>query len=253
MLRHAIAFESLDRRLLFSTSSSIAGLWQGTRTEAGLSGGTFANVTIDLNLTQKGQLITGTERRSSPADSEYFANMQMHGTLVGQAFDFQDDSITSQDRPSNYKWLLYKVTLALSPDGQTMTGTWHSGRFHGTMTLRRLPLPRLVLNSAATPDHQGVTIDYSVIAANVTQPLRFDVYRSRTSRVSNTSHLLGTQTLTPSAYSNDLAIGRHRVTLLSAKSIPRDATYRYIIVVANPDGAVHEAAGSVNATRFRNR
>ena len=114
--RRACVFETLDRRVLLS---DIAGLWQGLRSEAGLSG-TFAQVDIQLNLTQSGEKVSGTEVRSSAKDSEYFTNLHFHGSVVGSTLFLQDDSITAQEKPSNYKWLLYTATLSLSADGQTM-------------------------------------------------------------------------------------------------------------------------------------
>src|SRR3954452_9931128 len=71
------ALESLESRIYFS---SIAGSWQGTRSEDGL-GGTFAVVTINMRLTQSGQNVSGSEKRTSPKDSEYFADLQLHGAI----------------------------------------------------------------------------------------------------------------------------------------------------------------------------
>lgn len=128
------ALESLEPRRLMA---SIAGLWVGSRTEAGLTG-MFADVTLTLTLRQSRKHVLGTERRTSPKDAEYFADLVTGGTFVGDTFALRDVSITASRRPSNYKWLLYTATLQLSADGQTLSGPWHSGRVHGMMTLTRV-------------------------------------------------------------------------------------------------------------------
>lgn len=242
--------ESLEGRVLLAASPSIGGAWLGSRSEAGLRG-TFANVTIEMHLKQSGQDITSTEHRSTPKDDEYFADLRSHGTFAGNVFAFQDDAITAQERPSNYKWLLYQGTLELSPDGQTLSGPWHAGGKRGSMTLQRLPLPRLVVNSAATRDYRSVTVDYSIFTAAIGKPLRFDVYRSSTKRLSSSSRLIGTQTLSPKRRADDLSVGPHRVRLFAGTALGNDSQFPYIIVVANGDGAVELATESLDSVRFR--
>ena len=239
--------EWLDPRCLLA---SIAGLWAGSRSEAGLSG-TFANVTIDLNLTQSGNLVTGTENRSSPKASDYFADILTHGTLLGNTFYLQDDSITASQSPSNYTWLLYKATLQLSPDGQTLSGRWHSGNVGGTMALQRVPLPLITLTSAETLDHNSITVHYTILTADITQPLRFDVYRSSKNHLNTSSKLIGSETFTPASRARMLTIGSHRATLLSGTALTGNKRRPYVIIVINRTNSVVESADSINTTFFK--
>jgi hypothetical protein len=127
--------ERLEGRCLFS---SVAGQWCGTRTEAGLAG-KFGHVAVELTLTQSSAQVTGTEDRTAPKAPQFFADLLTHGKVVGDKFLLRDNSIIEMRRPSNYKWLLYTATLRISSDGQTMTGRWHAGGVHGTMTFQRMP------------------------------------------------------------------------------------------------------------------
>ena len=239
--------EALGSRCLLS---SIAGLWQGSRSESGLSG-TFANVAINLNLTQSGTLVTGTEIRSSPSDPEYFADILTHGALIGNTFNLHDDSITASKTTSDYTWLLYKATLQLSSDGQTLAGSWHSGGIGGSMTLQRVPLPLITLNSAGTLDHNSVTIHYSIQTADVTEPLRFDIYRSSRNHLVASSQLIGSQTISPRSHAKLLAIGLHRATLIPGTSLTGDKRRPFVIIVVNSDNRVPESAGSINIAVFQ--
>jgi hypothetical protein len=241
---HLPVIERLDSRRLLS---SIAGLWTGSRTENGLSG-TFANVTINLNLRQSGTFVKGTETRTTPRDPAYFADILTHGTLVGNIFTLQDDSITASQRPSNYKWLLYKATLTLSPDGQTLSGRWHASGVKGNMTLRRVRLPLFLLNKANTLDNNSVIVHYAISKVDITDPLRFDVYRSSTDRLDASSQLIGSETLSPTSHPARLNIGLHRATLLAGTRLIANKKRPFIIIVADADRAVIEARGSINVT-----
>ena len=239
--------ERLDSRSLLS---SIAGLWAGSRTEKGLSG-TFGTVSVDMNLTQSRTVVTGTERRSSPIDKEYFVDIITGGTFVGNTFALRDQSITSSQTTSNYTWLLYKATLQLSPDGQTLSGTWHAGNIGGTMTLERVPLPLFTLTAAHAHHPNGITVHYRIATAAITHPLLFQVYRSTDSHLNSSAELIGSQTLSPKSHANRLTIGSHRVTLLSKIPLTGDKKRPYVIIVANGKRAVVEADGSSNVTFFR--
>jgi hypothetical protein len=238
--------EPLDPRHLLS---SIAGLWTGSRTENGLTG-TFATVTMNLALTQHSRTIHGTEHRNAPTDSEYFANLTTGGTLVGTTFSMQDQSLGTHQGPSNYTWLLYTATLTLSPSGQTLTGPWHSHGFKGTITLQRVPLPQITLGSAHETTHDSILLHYSIATANITQPLLFQVYRSRVDHLTSSSVLIGSQTLSPKTHADKLTIGSHRLTLLKSNSLTGDKTRPWVIIVANANGKVIQSAASIDSLAF---
>ena len=140
--------------------------------------------------------------------------------------------------------------IQLSRDGQTLSGPWHSGRLHGTITLQRVPVPRITLNAAAaTPGGKGINLEYTISTTPVAQPLRFDVYRSRTPHLNAGAQLVGSQTLTPAAHADRLTVGSHRVTLLATTGVSADTRRPYVIVVASPNGAALEAADVIPTDR----
>lgn len=112
-------------------------------------------------------------------------------------------------------------------------------------------LPTLKLTEATTLDAHSVTVSYTISAASVGQPLRFDVYRSDQPVKDGGSQSIGFQTIDPNSDSADLTVGSHTVQLIAATSLPPDAAHPYIVVVADGDGAVAEGAGSVNTAYFR--
>jgi hypothetical protein len=244
---HVPSIESLDCRRMFS---SIAGLWTGSRTEVGLRG-TFGTVTVDLNLAQHGKHISGTERRSSPSASEYFADIITGGTFAGNIFNLQDQSITASHQPSDYTWLPYQATLTLSRDGQTLSGVWHAHNVVGMMALSRVPLPRLTLASADTLDNDGVTVHYVIATTDITEPLRFDIYRSSEDHLNTSSQLIGSQMISPHSHARLLAVGPHRITLIPGTSLAGDKKRPFVIIVANSNHAVLESTDSINAVFFR--
>jgi hypothetical protein len=113
------------------------------------------------------------------------------------------------------------------------------------------PLPKVVLTEVTTPNASSVTVDYSISGANVTSPLGFSVYRSDKPTLDASSTLIGSQTINPSTDPGDLKVGAHAVTLLNGTNLPPNQALPYVVVVANPNGSVREAAGSVNAAYFR--
>ena len=105
-VRHAATMESLEGRELLT--SSLAGFWQGYRTEAGLKG-EFATVNIKLTLHESvaktsfdvagaDANFTGTEHRGITSDAEYFADLTSGGTFSSNVFYLRDTSITAQAR-----------------------------------------------------------------------------------------------------------------------------------------------------------
>jgi len=106
-------------------------------------------------------------------------------------------------------------------------------------------LPQIVLNTAMTTDAADVALNYTISQANVTQLLAFNVYQSDQGSVDGSSVLLG-QTTLPGSDTADLGQGSHTINLALVTPIAVNPTMPYIVVVANPDGSVQEASGSVN-------
>src|SRR5262249_42752248 len=106
-------------------------------------------------------------------------------------------------------------------------------------------------NTAKVIDAKHVALNYTLSNRNVTQPLGLLVYQSDQPSVDGSSVLLGQQTIDPSSDSADLSQGNHTVSLALSTPIASDQTKPYVVVVANPDGSVPEAPGSVNVVSTR--
>lgn len=109
--------------------------------------------------------------------------------------------------------------------------------------------PQIVLNQATTLDDKSVTVSYSIGTAAVTQALKFNFYRSDQPVMDAGSTLIRTQTL-PATDTTDLAVGAHKLALISGTTLTPNTAQQYIVAVANPDGSIIEAAGSNNVTYF---
>ncbi|MGD0768541.1 MAG: hypothetical protein ABSB42_10155 [Tepidisphaeraceae bacterium] len=111
-------------------------------------------------------------------------------------------------------------------------------------------LPQLTLTEATTLNDQSVTVSYSISQAAVAQPLRFDFYRSDQPTLDSGSTLIGTQTLAATD-TTDLSVGSHKVAMINGTTLTPNIPQEYIVVVADADAAVTEAAGSVNTAYFQ--
>jgi hypothetical protein len=112
-------------------------------------------------------------------------------------------------------------------------------------------LPELTMTKATTLDAKSVSVSYTVSNANITQALRFDVYRSDQPFVDSSSKLIGTQTL-PATDTTDLAQGSHvNVKLIAGTALPPNQALPYIVVVADGNNAVAEDPASTDIVYFR--
>jgi len=111
-------------------------------------------------------------------------------------------------------------------------------------------LPQLKLTEATTLNDTSVTVSYSITGAAVASPLRFDFYRSDQPTLDAGSTLIGTQTLAATDTA-DLSVGSHQVAMIKGTTLTPDIPQEYIVVVADADAAVTEAAGSVNTAYFQ--
>jgi hypothetical protein len=111
-------------------------------------------------------------------------------------------------------------------------------------------LPQLNLTEATTLNDTSVQVSYSISGAAVTAPLQFNFYRSDQPTLDSGSTLIGTQTLAATD-TTDLSVGSHKVAMIGGTTLTPDVPQEYIIVVANANAAVTEAAGSVNTAYFQ--
>jgi hypothetical protein len=111
-------------------------------------------------------------------------------------------------------------------------------------------LPQLTLTEATTLNDTSVQVSYSITGAAVTAPLEFQFYRSSAPTLNSGSALIGTQTLAATD-TTDLSVGTHNVAMISGTTLTPDVPQEYIVVVANANAAVTEAAGSVNTAYFQ--
>jgi hypothetical protein len=105
--------------------------------------------------------------------------------------------------------------------------------------------PQIVLNTATVTDATDVALKYAISQANVVQPLPFNVYQSDQGFLDPSSVLLG-QTTLPLSDTTDLSPGSHTINLALSAPIAANLAMPFIVVVADPDGSVQEASGSVN-------
>jgi hypothetical protein len=113
-------------------------------------------------------------------------------------------------------------------------------------------LPELTMTKATTLDAKSVSVSYTIANANITQSLRFDVYRSDQPIVDGTSKLIGTQIINPASNSTALSQGSHvNVKLIAGTALPPNQSLPYIVVVADGDNNVTEDPASTNVAYFR--
>ena len=155
-------------------------------------------------------------------------------------------------------WTLTEAT-AITPDVQTIVGdgtgpngpgAWivHLGNYTPPPPV----LPKFEFDEVTTLDAQSVATTYTILNADITQPLTFDVYRSDQPFKDSTSVPIGEQTIDPKTNSQDLTHGNHiDVPLIKGTSLPPNPFMPYVVVVADANGAVQEDPGSINTAYFQ--
>ena len=148
-------------------------------------------------------------------------------------------------------WVLNQAT-GINAAGQIIgDGTYNGQSLAFLLTPVNDMIPQLSLSEATTLDAKSVAVTYGIANAAVTNPLTFNVYRSATPTFDSSSTLIGTQTIDPAMDPTDLQLGNHTVTLISGTNLPPDPSHPYVVVVADANNSVPEAAGSVNTAYFR--
>jgi hypothetical protein len=105
-----------------------------------------------------------------------------------------------------------------------------------------------VLTAVVKKDSKHVTLDYTISGADVMQSLGLNIYQSDQTTKDSTSSTLGQ----PSIPAADLNQGSHEVNLILDTAIIQDLSNPYIVVVADADGSIQEASGSVNVISVLN-
>lgn len=154
--------EVLEQRLALS---NVSGNWQGTLYQP--SGGPTTSYNLEMNLTQSGDSVQGTEQIST---GSYYADINLSGTVdeTTDVFNFQESSISQQNPPPGYYWLIKSGSLQISADGNSMSGPW-SPSSGGTIDLSRVSAPTTTtdITSSSNPSvfGQPVTFTTTVTAA----------------------------------------------------------------------------------------
>ncbi len=163
------AAEHLEQRQLFSTVS-VAGLWNGTATQGS---GSF---TYQLNLTQSGQAVNGTERISETSQPQYYGLLAVSGSVVGSTFSYSDTKVISQNT-AGFSWILKNVALQIAPNDSSMQGPWSGGGSSGQISVTRVPSINLTPPVAQTAV-AGVSKSFSLgsfTESDATGPFGIDV------------------------------------------------------------------------------
>ena len=112
-------------------------------------------------------------------------------------------------------------------------------------------VPDIAMLSAMTTDSKSVTFDYSIANAPVGQPLDFAVYRSSTPQIGpDAVQVADSVALPPGGQASGTldasgqaatGEGTHALAVAIPGGLPPDPSHPYVVVVANPSGAINEA------------
>ena len=194
-------FDSLEQRVVLT---DISGQWSGTATQG--YGGSANLYSFDLNLSQSGNNVSGTER---VGDRQYYAIIDLTG-IVDQSkniFNFQENSITDQNPPPGYSWLIKSGSLQISADASSMNGPWYPD-YGGTISVTKTssvtpppppPLADITLDAASVT---GSTVQFSGHTTNNPGTFTVSLYESADANIDATDSLIVTQQETPRANSS---------------------------------------------------
>ncbi len=108
-----------------STTYNVTGTWTGT-----VSGGDIpSGATITLNLTQSGNVVTGTVQFSAPGRETETDNIT--------SGSFSDRTLQISITPTGSSFPV-NMTRTISDDGNTISGTWQQGTATGPLEVRRV-------------------------------------------------------------------------------------------------------------------
>ncbi len=165
-----LGLEGLEQRLALS---DVTGQWQGTLSQ--VSGGPASLYNFGMDLTQSQNAVTGTSRIEIIDHPQYYGVMTLTGNVTGNQFAFQEPTIIEFHPPPGYYWLLKSGTLEVSADGTSMTGTWSSGIYHGSINLtKRATVTPTSVEWNTTSG--GLDFSYNVDGSDLTQDVPVDLY-----------------------------------------------------------------------------
>ena len=115
---------SLTRETI--TPSMVGGQWHGSLS-ANYGSSVGDSFLIQLSLDDEQGVVSGTEDIEQKGGPGYGAVMQVTGYVLGQELLLKDTLVTQETGPTNYRWPLKAINLAVSSDGSTASGPWSNG------------------------------------------------------------------------------------------------------------------------------
>jgi hypothetical protein len=106
---------------------------------------------------------------------------------------------------------------------------------------RQLLTGILALTGAGTSDSQSVTVSYEVRGGDLTGPVELGVFRSDNPTYEPGQDVAVGAVALDAAAGTDLAVGAHTATMAVPGGLPAMPSRPYVLVVANPSGAVTTA------------
>jgi hypothetical protein len=100
---------------------NVSGQWVGTLTQYNLS------FPFSMNLDQNGTTVNGQARIQSPQNGNFYAVMQVQGTIKGDVLVFEETRFDENHSSQTLQWALNKGSLRATP--ATLTGTWQVTQF----------------------------------------------------------------------------------------------------------------------------
>ncbi len=97
--------EALEGRAMLT--ADVAGVWAGTRMGAN-------GCIMSLQLVQKGTSVVGIEEIAITSNPQYYAEYNIIGTVSGDKFTFQDQSLISYVDAPGEVWLLPKYSVTVT-------------------------------------------------------------------------------------------------------------------------------------------
>ncbi len=119
-------------------------------------------------------------------------------------------------------------------------------------TVLSASLPNIQVLSATTPDSRVVVVDYAIAGDLSQRPITFEVYRSADDRLDPLDRSVGSSTRSTDATgASATAEGIHRITIPLPDGLPPNPSRPYVLVAADPGGALPESTREDNVAGFR--
>jgi predicted chitinase len=222
--------ELLEKRLVLS---SVTGEWQGVLTQpVGFSTAQFG---LQMDLVQTQQSVKGTSHHTIPGNTQSYLNTNLAGTVTNSTFAFQDTSIVSQVPPPGGSWLLISGTLQISANGDTLTGTWESGSFHGGISLNKVSSSVITPTNIQSQTNGDYIVTYKV--ASQLQPntvSTIGIYWASGSSASNILPGLNSSPLFSYNLPPNQVAGTYTFTIPASNMTTAPSTTKDLLAISNP-------------------